>query len=315
MSRQLLFYDQVTPISGKRHKTWCVDGATQRYQFSRGVNSVPVTAIEIPAAAREYSIVFAGSGEAIVPVVILGIEGNENLYLNEDGSWNAHYVPAFVRRYPFVFARSEDGATFTLCLDESWDGCNEEGRGQRLFDDEGERSEYLQNVLNFLQDYQRHFQRTQTYCAKLQELDLLEPQQARFTMAGGEVKTLAGFSAINRDRLKKLPAETLSELAQTDELELTYTHLQSMNNLTYMLQTAAERRAKKSSKTEKPAKAKPAKKTDETEKTEKVVGAKSEKPPKSVNTAAKAKNGKAEKPAKAGKTQKTKTAKKAETAN
>ncbi len=30
-----------------------------------------------------------------------------------------------------------------------------------------------------------------------------------------------------------------------DELELTYTHLQSMNNLTYTLQRAAERRQEK----------------------------------------------------------------------
>jgi hypothetical protein len=246
MSRQLLFYDQVTPLSSQRHAKWCIDGSTQRYQFSSGVNSVPVTAIEIPPAAREYSIVFAGGDDAIVPVVILGIEGNENLYVNADGTWNARYVPAFVRRYPFVFARSDDGGTFTLCIDESWDGCNQENRGQRLFDDEGNRTEYLQNVLNFLQDYQKHFLRTQAYCAKLKELELLEPQQARFKLAGGEERTLAGFSAVNRDKLKKLPAEKLSELAQTDELELTYTHLQSMNNLSYMLQRAAERRREKS---------------------------------------------------------------------
>lgn len=245
MSRQLLFYDRVTPVSPQRHAKWCVDGASQRYQFSSGINSVPVTAVEFSAAALEYSIVFAGADEATMPVAILGIEGSENLYVSADGSWNARYVPAFVRRYPFVFSRSDDGANFTLCIDESWAGCNEEGRGERLFDEDGERTEYLQTVLSFVQEYQMQFVRTQAYCAKLRELELLEPQQAQFKIAGGEERSLAGFAAVNRAKLKKLPAEKLAELAQTDELELTYIHLQSMGNLSRMLERAAERRQEK----------------------------------------------------------------------
>jgi hypothetical protein len=241
VTRQLLFYERVTPISSQRHRDWSIEGGTHRYQFSSGVNSVPLTAIEIPAAAREYTIVFAGAEDSAVPVVILGTEGNENLYVGEDGSWDARYVPAFVRRYPFVFARSDDGKTFTLCIDESWGGCNQEGRGERLFDEQGERTPYLQNVLSFLQDYQNHFLRTQAYCTKLKKLDLLEPMQAQFTLPGGVQRSLAGFMAVSRDKLKALSGKKLSELAKTDELELTYTHLQSLNNFTAMLQRAAER--------------------------------------------------------------------------
>lgn len=59
-------------------------------------------------------------------------------------------MPAFLRRYPFVFSSNDDASTFTLCIDEEFDGLNQDGRGERLFDSEGERTQYLQNVLGFL---------------------------------------------------------------------------------------------------------------------------------------------------------------------
>jgi hypothetical protein len=204
VTKQLLFYDNATPITVDRHRNWGIDGASQRYHFARNVNSVPLTAVEIPLAARDYSIVFAGSGEKVVPVVILGVEGDSNLYVGEDGIWNAGYIPAFVRRYPFVFSLSDDGKTFTLCIDETWDGCNDEGRGDRLFDDEGEKTPYLEKVLEFLKDYQSHFKLTESYCAKLQELELLEPMQAQFTLGSGEQRSLTGFMGVSRPKLKEL---------------------------------------------------------------------------------------------------------------
>jgi hypothetical protein len=244
MPTQLLIYENVTTISRDTHADFCVDTGNLNYEFAKGVNSVPLTAIEMPLAAQEYSIVFAGSDEVVAPFVVLGIEGNENGYLAADGSWNAKYVPAFVRRYPFVFAESEDKKKFTLCVDESWAGCNREGRGERLFDDDGERTPYLDKVMKFLEDYQNRFQRTQVYCNKLVELNLLESMKADVTYGGGEKRSLTGFRVVNREKLKDLTAEQIKDLAKTDELELTYLHLQSMNNFTKMLERANERRAR-----------------------------------------------------------------------
>lgn len=239
MTTQLLFYERVTPISTQRHSDWSVESGAN-YDFSNEVNSVPLTAVEIPLAAREYTIVFAGNDDGVMPLVVLGLEGKSNLYVDDHGRWDARYVPAFVRRYPFVFARSDDGSTFTLCIDESYAGCNQAGRGQRLFDDEGGRTLYLENVLGFLQEYQNHFERTRAYCNKLVELDLLEPMQAQFSLASGEQRSLTGFQAVSRTRLKALPGDVLSEFAKTDELELTYAHLNSMNNFSMMLDRVAK---------------------------------------------------------------------------
>jgi len=229
MTTQLLIYETAVPVSSGRHGKCSIE-AGKGFAFTRKINSVPLMAVEFPQAAPEYAVVFAANGDDVVPVVILGARHGENLYLEDDDSWRAKYVPAFVRRYPFVFSTSDDGKTFTLCVDEAFQGLNYQGRGQALFTADGKHTPYVDNVLKFLQEYRAQFLRTQTFCKKLKELKLLEPMQAEFTLPGGEKMSLTGFQAVDRARLKALPAETLSQLSATDELELIYLHLQSMRN-------------------------------------------------------------------------------------
>jgi hypothetical protein len=235
MASQLLIYESAVPVSNTRHGTWSVEVGAD-YGFSKGVNSVPLMAVEFPHAAAEYAIVFSGTAESFVPAVILGMRGNENLYLAPQGGWQAKYVPAFVRRYPFVFSSSQDGKTFTLCIDESFPGFNQQGRGQRLFGEDKKPSAYVSNVLKFLEQYQVEFRRTQAFCGKLRDLGLLEPMRAQATLPSGERLALTGFMAVSREKLKALPADTLAGLAKTDELELLYLHLQSMRNFAVMVE-------------------------------------------------------------------------------
>jgi SapC len=228
---QLLIYETAVPVSSVRHAKTCVESGVN-YGFSKKINSVPLMAVELPFAAAEYAIVFAGDKESPMPAVILGMRDKENLYLDTVGSWQAKYVPAFVRRYPFVFSSSNDGKTFTLCIDEAFAGLNTEGRGQRLFNDEGKPSEFTDNVLKFVQEYQRQFQRTKMFCDKLKQLDLLEPMQAQVSLSTGERTSLSGFLAVDRKKLRALEADKLADLAKTDELELLYLHLYSLRNFT-----------------------------------------------------------------------------------
>jgi len=227
MATQLLIYETAVPVSAARHRDASVEVGAD-YAFARNVNSVPLMAVEFPHAAPEYAIVFAGVNDEVMPAVILGMRGNENLYLAH-GKWSAKYIPAFVRRYPFVFSTADDGKTFMLCVDEAFPGFNREGRGQRLFDG-GKPTPYVNNVLKFLQEYQAQFMRTRAFCKKVRELELLEPMQAQISMGSGERLSLGGFWAVNRAKVKALPGDKLAELAKTDELELLYLHLQSMRN-------------------------------------------------------------------------------------
>jgi len=229
MTTQLLIYETVVPLSASRHHNCAVERG-RNYGFSRKTNSVPLMAVEFPHAASEYAIVFAGTKENIMPAVILGVRESENLYLTQDANWEAKYIPAFVRRYPFVFSDTEDNQRFVLCIDEEFSGFNREGRGEKLFGEDGKPTPYVDNILKFLQDYQAQYARTQAFCSKVRDLDLLEPMQAQVEMGSGEKLSLTGFMAVSRAKLKALSGDKLAELAKTDELELLYLHLYSMRN-------------------------------------------------------------------------------------
>ncbi len=234
MTKQLMIYGKVAPVNKKKHANLSVKTGVS-YSFASDVNSVPLMAVEFPNAASEYPIVFAGKDDNIMPVAILGIQEQQNLYLAENGAMDAKYIPAFLRRYPFIFSSADDGGNFVLCIDESFEGCNEKGIGENLFDAQGEQTQYLKSMLNFLKEFQVHFKRTQIFCKKLKELDLLESVGAQFKPLSGERKTLTGFMAINRAKLQSLSGEQYQQLAKTGELELAYVHLQSLHNFSSLL--------------------------------------------------------------------------------
>lgn len=230
MTTQLLIYKNATPVSFERHNdTYVKSGST--YDFAGHVNSVPITAVEFAQAAAEYPIVFAGTDGAVMPAVILGAQQTENLFVDAStGAWLGRYVPAFVRRYPFVFSTDNAGKRFILHIDESFEGVNKEGRGERLFDSDGEQTQYLRGVLRFLQDYQARFQRTREYCDRLKSLRLLQPMQAQFNFADGGQRSLSGFLVADREKLKAISAEDLDLMFRNDELECIYLHLHSLRH-------------------------------------------------------------------------------------
>lgn len=234
MAKQLLIYDEAKPVTD-RHREWSVRAGTD-YLFAKEINSVPLTAVEFGPAAVDYPIVFAGNDEQIMPLAVMGMRADQNLFIADDGAVTASYVPAFLRRYPFVFSSADEGSNFTLCIDESFAGCNQENRGERLFDADGERTQYLNSVLEFLKEYQSQFTRTDAFCKTLVELGLLESMGAQMVPAGGEKITLTGFQAVNRQKLKALSGDAVDTLFKNDGLELIYLHLQSMRNFARMLE-------------------------------------------------------------------------------
>lgn len=242
MTKQLLIYERAVPVNGERHRGWSVK-AGQDYRFSLELNALPLTTVEFPLAAREFPIVFAGKDDALMPSAIVGVRERHNLFVAKDGSWQADYLPAFLRRYPFVFASTDNGKKFTLCIDEEFSGCNQDDIGERLFDSQGEQTQYLRGVLEFLKAYQAEFTRTQAFCKRLQEMELLEPMQARVNVEGDKQYSLSGFMTINRERLQSLPAEKLSALVRTGELEIAYLHLQSLRNIDRLAKRSAQLRS------------------------------------------------------------------------
>jgi SapC protein len=229
MAKQLLIYETAVPLSASRHGKMSLEQRSD-FAFSNELNAVPLMAVEFIRAATEYAIVFAATGDDVLPAAVLGVRPNQNLYVGSNAKWEAKYIPAFIRRYPFVFAATGDRQMVTLCVDESHPGLNRDGKGRRLFDDDGKPSTFTNQVLTFLKEYQAHYERTRLFGQKLKEFDLLEPMTAQVTTPKGEKMALGGFMAVPRRKLRALSTDALASLAKTDELELLYLHLYSMRN-------------------------------------------------------------------------------------
>ena len=125
--------------------------------------------------------------------------------------------------------------SFTVCIDESFTGFNTAKEGQLLFDKKGKETAILKQAVEFLEDYQKNVQITSLFCKDIVKLDLLEPMQANVQMKSGDKFAIGGFQCVSRKKLKELKPEALASLAKSDELELIYTHLSSLNNVNKLI--------------------------------------------------------------------------------
>lgn len=234
-ARLPLFYKKLVPLNRELHQDLYVKPEAG-FDFARQTNSVFVAAVELPQAALEYPVVFAGAPNGdILPLALLGVRNNQNLYVGEDGAWKARYVPAYVRRYPFILASDEAGSQFTVCIDESYPGFNTKKQGERLITEKGEDGPLLKHSLDFLKDYQAHIARTTEFCETLKSLNILEPIQANVELKSGEKFALSGLRCVNRGKLKALPEAQIQMLLKKDYLELIYLHMASLNNIHKLL--------------------------------------------------------------------------------
>lgn len=231
-----LFYKKVVPLNKDIHGELYLEGI-EGYQHTKETNSIYIAAIEFLQISKEYPIVFAqGADDKVFPVALLGVKKNENLFVDDKGNWTANYIPAYVRRYPFILATPNDAEpTFTVCIDESFAGFNTAKEGSPLFDKNGEQLDLLNQAVDFLKDYQSHVHLTTLFCENLSKLDILEPMQANMEFANGEKGALGGFMGINREKLKALKPAQIAELVKSDQMELIFAHLGSLQNLNSLM--------------------------------------------------------------------------------
>lgn len=239
MNQRPLFYKKIVPLNQERHKNLYIE-PTGDYFFAKETNSLYITVVEFGRAVADYPIVFGTDGQGkIFPVVLLGLKQNQNLFVDEQGQWKAKYLPAYTRRYPFILAGPGDTAgqeQFTVCIDEGYAGFNTAKRGQALFDEAGNQSSLLNQAVDFLKDYQSQIWLTTQFCDRLSQLEVLEPVQANIEMKSGDKFAIGGFQCVNRDKLKKLPAEEVKKLVASGEMEPIYAHLLSLNNINTLMQ-------------------------------------------------------------------------------
>ncbi len=226
----VLFYSQPEPLSLEAHGTLGVDPVDRPYDFARQTNVVPLTVTEFAPGALSYPVIFIGDSKQ--PVAVMGLRDGENLFVGDDGQFRGDaYIPAYVRRYPFVFANDDVQKRLVLCIDRNAPFIKE-GGSQPLFVD-GQAAPYVQQALEFCNNFEIERQRTDSFIQLLTELDLFETREANFTPRNpdgtpGAIQKIAEYFAVSEDKLKALSAEKLVELRDNGALGQIYAHLVSL---------------------------------------------------------------------------------------
>src|ERR1700712_4334272 len=91
------------------------------------------------------------------------------------------YVPAYIRRYPFVFANDDSAKQMVLCIDRAAEFVVDKDPDLPFFDADGQPSQYTKNCIEFCNNFELERQRTQNFVQILRDLDLFETKTATFT--------------------------------------------------------------------------------------------------------------------------------------
>ncbi len=219
------------------------------WSFARDINAVPLTGVEFSEAARELPIGFvhAGTDEQgkprIVAMALLGLRERENLMVGSDGRWDGHFVPATMRRYPFAFVRTQGSDQLSLVIDENYGGLGATD-GELMLSADGEPTDFLQQIMRFLERYEAELQRTELFCARLVALDLLRGAEIKGELPGGGPISAAGFYMVDEEKLNKLPDAELLALQRSGMLALIYAHMISMGQVQALAQRIDARAAR-----------------------------------------------------------------------
>ena len=226
---ELGIYQSVQVLKADAHRKVRVRPLKQ-LDFAREVTDCLLTIDEFPAAARSMPIVFGRSEEdrKFFPAAVLGLGRKRNWFVDDEGQWKpGEYMPAFLRRYPFVFVKGDD--TNYLAIDERCSAVNEE-EGEPLFDEAGQASNYARLVLGFLQEYEASHQRTQEFCREMSRLGLFEDIVIQ-KWIGFQSPLLRGIKRISERRFDQLTTSERDSLVSKGYYKLIVAHLISLGHI------------------------------------------------------------------------------------
>lgn len=228
--KTLMMYERLVPLDRQQHRTLRIHQGASRLGFARETNSMLLAASELPLAALDYPCVFVQADTGHTLVSIVGLRDKENLMIGPDGNWaEQHYVPAFVRRYPFVLAEQPGQAQMTVCVDEAFDGLDQ-AQGEALFDAQGQATPYLEQLQQFLLSYHQDMLATAGFAQHLADLGLLVERSIDCKI-NGESLTLNGFKVVDETKLRALPPDSVQSLFASGALGWVHAHLLSLNNV------------------------------------------------------------------------------------
>ena len=225
-----LLYSQLELLNLQQHGSWKIRRIDKSPMMAK-VHAIPATVEEFPLLQRFYPIVFS-VGDNPVPLVLMGLNEGVNVFLDEDGVLidKDVYVPAYLRRYPFLLARVRpDSDELSLCVDPSSGAVGDFEEGEPLFDGD-QPSETTKAILQFCEQFETAGQRTSAFMEDLRAAGLLMEGEVAIQPEGQDQPYIyRGFQMVDEEKLRELRGDELRKMNQNGMLGLIFAHLFSLS--------------------------------------------------------------------------------------
>jgi len=225
-----LLYEGLEPLNRNVHGNYKVRRLNGLPRLAK-THAIPVTVDEFAMVQRHFPIVFS-VGDSPVPIALMGLHEGTNTFFDENGVTlePAIYVPAYLRRYPFVLARlREESDELSLCFDPTSGAVGDFDDGEPLFTD-GEPSQATQAILQFCEQFEQAGHRTQAFMNELKEAQLLMDGEVAIQPEGAEQPFIyRGFQMVDEEKFRNLRGDELRKLNQSGMLPLVMAHLFSLS--------------------------------------------------------------------------------------
>lgn len=223
-----LLYNELEPLSNQVHANYKMRAIEAAPHLAK-VHAVPLVIDEFVSAQRCYPIVFS-QGENPVPLALMGLNEGVNTFVDDEGKLlGPTYVPAYVRRYPFMLARTNpEGDTLSLCFDPSSDAIGELEEGQPMFVGD-QPSEATQSIMKFCEEFEVSAQRTSQFMEELKKLGLLIDGELSVQLNNEtQPSVYRGFRMVDEEKFREIRGDELRRLNQNGILPLLLAHLFSL---------------------------------------------------------------------------------------
>ena len=227
-----LMYQALEPLNVTQHGKMKVRSNVTNPRLAQ-MHAVPVTVDEFALVQRDYPIVFT-VGENPVPIALMGLNEGVNVFIDDEGKPldRSTYIPAYIRRYPFMLARlRSESDELSLCFDPTSGAVGEFDEGQPLFDGD-QPSESTKAILQFCEQFETAGQRTAAFLDELKKTNLLMEGEVAIQPQGFEQPFVyRGFRMIDEEKVRELRGDELRKMNQSGLLPLVYAHLFSLSQM------------------------------------------------------------------------------------
>ena len=230
-----MFYKEPVALNSKMHVDLKL-AKFKDYAFAAKTNSIQIVGVEFIEAAKEYPIVFIKlANGCFVPSILIGLKQEQNLYLTKENAWDARYIPAYVRRYPFIISEPLENGEQVVFIDQGSDRIQKK-LGEALFNKDTSETDVLTSAKAFLMQHYAQSRVTDEFCQWLTKEDLLTDISAKFEIdRSGENFLFEHLFIINEAKVMQLPSEKVMELFGKGWLGWVYAHLISLTNMSQLI--------------------------------------------------------------------------------